>query len=423
VRRIPVGPLVKFLIFGIVTMLATAVLGLTIANAQSGPRTTYTARFSDVAGLLKGDDVRIAGVTVGSVDDIKIVDPTPSPVQQAAVGAGRPAPQAEVTFEVDSALRLPGSTTAAVLYKNLIGQRFMSLGQGAGDTSSVLAPGGQIPMERTTPPVNLTTLFNGFKPLFTALDPNQINTLSQEIVEVLQGEGGTVESLLASTASLTSTLADRDQVIGQVIDNLNNALESVTSRNDQLNDLIVSLRELVTGLSQDRVPIGNAIASIGTLTDTTASLLQAGRPDLKNDIAALGDLSDQLNQAEPVIEKYLQFAPYKLNKIARAGSYGSWFNFYLCGVTGRVGITGLIPPIQLPDINVSAARCGADPDGHGDESLNGYGWKTDTSSGASLASSGSGGSGSGGGTPAAANQSDPGLPAGLLPTLPALGGS
>ena len=105
---------------------------------------------------------------------------------------------------------LPASVTAAILYRNLIGQRFLSLEQGAGPTGQVLPAGGTIPVERTRPPLNLTVLFNGFKPLFTALDPQQVNQLSFEIVQVLQGQGGTVQSLLASTSSLTNTLADRD---------------------------------------------------------------------------------------------------------------------------------------------------------------------------------------------------------------------
>lgn len=350
--RVPVAPLVKFLVFAVVTALATTVLALTIANSQGGERTAYSARFTDASGLLAGDDVRIAGVVVGTVDSVEIVDRR----------------FAQVEFSVDSAQRLPGSVTAAVLYKNLIGQRFLALAQGEGGNPVPLPPGGEIPVQRTTPPLDLTTLFNGFQPLFAALDPEQVNKLSMEIVEVLQGQGGTIDSLLSSTASLTSTIADRDQVIGQVIDNLNAVLQTVSDNDQQLDDLIVSLRELVSGLAGDRKPIGDAIASLGDLTTTTAGLLEEGRPALKQDIASLGDLSDQLNQGEPTIEHFLQFAPYKLNKLGRAASYGSWFQFYLCGLSGSVGIGGLVPAQELPVFQSDAPRCGADPSGSGGES-------------------------------------------------------
>jgi phospholipid/cholesterol/gamma-HCH transport system substrate-binding protein len=346
VSRVPVGPLAKFLTFALVVAVATTVLGLTIANAQSGARTAYSATFTDASGLLPGDDVRIAGVVVGSVDDVAIVDRR----------------LARVDFSVGQAL--PASVTAAIRYKNLIGQRFLALGQGAG-APGVLAPGGTIPTARTTPPLDLTTLFNGFQPLFAALDPEQVNRLSMEIVQVLQGEGGTVESLLASTASLTGAIADRDQVIGQVIDNLNAVLGTINSRDDQLSALIVTLRQLVSGLAADREPIGRAIASIGELTQVTAGFLDDARPALKADIAALGDLSTQLDTGGPTIEKFLHTAPGKLNTIARAASYGSWFQFYLCSAGGRIGVGDIVPAQDIPVFRSDSPRCGPDPAGTG----------------------------------------------------------
>jgi phospholipid/cholesterol/gamma-HCH transport system substrate-binding protein len=350
--RIPVGPLTKFLVFALVTALATTVLGLTIANAQGGDKTEYSARFTDVNGLLEGDDVRIAGVVVGSVDTIEIVDRR----------------QAQVTFAVDSNLAVPQSATAAVLYKNLIGQRFLSLGQGPGNGTAGggrLPAGGTIPVNQTTPPLDLTTLFNGFKPLFTGLDPEQVNQLSEEIVSTLQGEGGTVEQLLASTASLTSTIADRDQVVGQLIDNLNSVLQTVNAHDANLNQLITSLQQLVSGLAQDRKPIGDAIASIGDLTRTTGGFVQEARPPLQADIRALGDLAGQLDTARPTLETLLTTAPGKLNTISRAASYGSWFQFYLCGLSGSVGIGNLVPAQTIPVFKADAPRCGSDPSGSG----------------------------------------------------------
>jgi phospholipid/cholesterol/gamma-HCH transport system substrate-binding protein len=347
--RIPLGPLTKFLVLALVTALATAVLGLTIANAQGGTRSAYSATFTDASGLLPGDDVRIAGVVVGKVDGIEIVERR----------------LAKVDFSVDATQALPTSVTAAILYKNLIGQRFLSLGQGAGATGASLPVGGMIPVGRTRPPLNLTTLFNGFQPLFTALDPQQVNTLSMEIVQVLQGQGGTVANLLASTSSLTTTIADRDQVIGQVIDNLNSVLQTVNERDEQLSDLVTSLQQLVSGLAQDRQPIGQAIASVGELTEVTASFVGDARTPLKNDIAALGDLSDQLDTARPTLQTFLQTAPGKLNAVARAASYGSWFQFYVCGVSGSVGIGTIVPAQEIPLFTSDAPRCGPNPNGSG----------------------------------------------------------
>ncbi len=347
-NRIPVGPLVKFLTFAVVVAMATTVLALTIANASGGDRITYTARFTDASGLLRGDDVRIAGVVVGAVDDVRIVDRR----------------LAEVEFSVAADQPLPASVGASILYRNLIGQRFVSLEQGAGPTGEELPPGGTIPVERTRPPLNLTVLFNGFKPLFTALDPEQVNQLSFEIIQVLQGQGGTVRSLLAHTASLTNTLADRDEVIGQVIDNLNVVLETVNDRDGELSELVSALQALVSGLADDREPIGEAIVSIGELTDVTAGFLEEARPPLRDDVVLLGDLAENLNAQDDKLEQTIQNLPGKLETIARAGSHGSWFNFYLCELSGTVGLEPYIPPFAV-GLDNTQPRCYADgAEGH-----------------------------------------------------------
>jgi phospholipid/cholesterol/gamma-HCH transport system substrate-binding protein len=347
VRRIPFGPLAKFLTLAVVVALATTVLALTIANASGGARTTYTARFTDASGLLRGDDVRIAGVAVGTVDDVRIVDRR----------------FAEVEFSVAADQPLPASVGASILYRNLIGQRYVALEQGAGRPGEMLPPGGTIPVERTRPPLNLTVLFNGFKPLFVALDPEQVNQLSFEIIQVLQGQGGTVKSLLAHTASLTNTLADRDEVIGQVIDNLNAVLETVNARDEQLGELISSLQALVSGLAEDREPIGEAIVSIGELTEVTAGFVEDARPPLRDDIGLLGDLAENLNAQDEHLEQTIQNLPGKLETVSRAGSYGSWFNFFLCGGSGSVGLGDVIPPFEIDAFTSDQPRCGSDPDG------------------------------------------------------------
>lgn len=336
------APLTKLIVFTIVTALATGLVALTITNVSLTAKTSYLARFTNVSGLLVGDDVRIAGVKVGSVDSIELVDRR----------------VAQVRFSVDSSQRVPASATASVLYRNLIGQRYLALARTPGPLGRNLAPGGLIPIGHTTPPLNLTMLFNGFKPLLAGLDPAQLNRLSWEIVQVLQGQGGTVDSLLASTASLTSDIADRDRVIGELITNLNAVLETVNARDEQLSALILQLQRLVSGLAADREPIGRAIVSIDQLAGTTAGLLADARPALRDDIAALGALSTNLAGSEQVVDGVLRFLPEKLARLSRAGSYGSWFNFYLCGIEGTVTVpitnAPLVVPLTTPP---PAARC------------------------------------------------------------------
>ncbi|TDD22283.1 MCE family protein [Actinomadura sp. KC06] len=337
-------PLVSSLVFIAVTVLATALLASSITGATSGDRAVYYAKFTDVAGLHPGHGVRIAGVEVGQVEEIEVSDRR----------------LARVKFEVDRDRQIPASATAAVKYLNLVGGRYIALGQGTGAPGQALEPGGTIPVQHTQGTLNLTQLFQGFQPLMQALSPGDANRLSESIVKVLQGEGGTVESLLRTVGELTTALAAKDKVIGQVITNLNSVVQTVNARDRQLVDLIGTLRRFTSGLAADRVPIGQAVGSIGELSSATAGLLQVARQPLKDDIVQLGRLSANLDRDRPLLERFLERSPGKMATLGRAGSYGSWMNFYQCevkliGVTfAGSDITDRPPPTGIP---IKDARC------------------------------------------------------------------
>lgn len=336
-------PAVKLTIFATVTVLLTGVLAATIANTGFGAASTYTAVFTDASGLAEGDDVRVRGVKVGRVASLAVLDDS----------------LAAVELEVESDRRIPAAVTATIKYRNIIGQRYVALGE-TDAPGPALDAGATIPVERTRPALDLTALFNGFQPLFRALSPEDVNRLSFEIIQVFQGEGGTIESLLASTASLTSTIADRDTAIGEVIDNLNVVIGTVSERSPELIDLIGELQQLVSGLSAQREPIGEAIAAIGDLTDTTAGLLGEARPALREDIAALGDLSGNLAAESAEVDRVLENLAPKLEALSRTVSYGSWFNFYLCVIDGEVTVDGLSAPIPFVPAPATSMpeRCG-----------------------------------------------------------------
>ncbi|GAB3024880.1 ABC transporter substrate-binding protein [Nocardioides flavus (ex Wang et al. 2016)] len=315
--------LVKLLVFVVVTSLATTVLVVTIGNLGFGSSRQYRAEFTDATGVNKGDDIRVAGVRVGTVDDVEIVDRT----------------RALITFSVDEETSVNGGTNATIRYRNLVGQRYISLTQEVGDTRR-LPPGSTIPVSRTKPALDLTVLFNGFKPLFQALSPEDVNQLSFELIQVFQGEGGTLEGLLAHTASVTSTLADRDEVIGELIDNLSLVLDHVADRDEQLTRLIRSFRTLVGGLKKDRNAILGSLEEVSALSVETASLIDGIREPFVKDIKELRAVAGSVDKNKAELDRALQVLPIKLNKIGRTAIYGSFFNFYLCEFQGRVNLPG-----------------------------------------------------------------------------------
>ena len=315
--------LTKLVIFMVVTAMATGVLVVLIGNLTFEGSRQYKAIFTDVTGVVKGDDIRVAGVKVGSVKDVEIVDRT----------------RAKVTFTVQDDTTVTRSSTATIRYRNLVGQRYIAVTQGVGDTSR-LPEDSTIPMSRTQAALDLTTLFNGFKPLFAALTPADVNKLSYELIQVFQGEGGNIEGLLRSTGSVTQTLADRDELIGDVITNLNVVLQTIGDRDQELSSLISELRTFMAGLTQDKDAILNSLDAVSVLARETADITTGIRPGLVASVKSLRRVATNLSKGRGEIDRALQILPIKLEKIGRTAIYGSYFNFYMCEFNAKV----VLPP-------------------------------------------------------------------------------
>jgi phospholipid/cholesterol/gamma-HCH transport system substrate-binding protein len=317
-------------IFTVVSVLVTGLLVAIMGHFGLGAQTEYKAIFSNASELAKGDDVRIAGVVVGKVKGVKIYHRT----------------HAMVTFQVKNDVPLTDAAHANIQFLNLIGDRYMSLSEGK-DPGRRLAKGAVLPMDHTTPALNLTALFNGFQPLFAALNPADVNKLSLNLVKVLQGEGGTVEELLTNTASLTSTIADRDELVGEVVTNLGSLMGTIDDHHAQLDRLLVSLKGWFGDLSKDRTVIGTSLANISDVTEQVADLLTRGRPLLKADVAQLRRLFTILAKPKnkAYLDRTLDLLPTMLSKQTRIGVYGSWYNYYLCQFQG-----GVVLPSALMDL-------------------------------------------------------------------------
>jgi phospholipid/cholesterol/gamma-HCH transport system substrate-binding protein len=318
---------IKFGIFTVVSLAVTGMLVIIMGGLSFGSQSKYHAVFTSASELTSGDQVRIAGVVVGKVTKVEFYHRT----------------QAKVTFEVDKDVALTKASTANVRFLNLIGDRYMSLSQGT-QGAERLKPGDTMPVDHTTPALNLTALFNGFQPLFSALRPEDVNKLSLNLVRVLQGEGGTVQELLANTASLTDTLADRDQLIGEVITNLSTLMGTVDDHHQQLDQLVTSMKSWFGDLAKDRKIIGSSLTNISDVTEAVADLLTQSRPLLKADVKQLRRLFTLL--AKPENKKYLDYTldrlPDMLAKQTRIGVYGSWYNYYLCQFQGGIVLPSVI---------------------------------------------------------------------------------
>jgi phospholipid/cholesterol/gamma-HCH transport system substrate-binding protein len=328
-----VGTLIKFSIFGIVMVVLTAFLFLVFNGTRTGATNSYSAIFADASRLESGDTVRIAGVRVGTVDGVELQ-------------ADR---KVLVKFDADRSVKLTTGTKAAIRYLNLVGDRYMELVDTPGSTM-MMPPGSQLPVDRTVPALDLDMLLGGLKPVIQGLNPKDVNALSASLVQILQGQGGTLDSVFGKTSSFTNTLADNNQVVEELIDNLKTTLETLSTDGDEFSGAIDKLEQLVKGLSSDRDPIGTAIQSLDNGTASLADLLGRSRQPLAGTIEQVSRLAPVLNSDNPTLDATLQRLPEIYRKLARVGSYGGFFPYYLCGISFRAsdldGRTVIFPWIK-----------------------------------------------------------------------------
>ncbi|MFD2393010.1 MCE family protein [Dietzia aerolata] len=325
------------------------ILATTIRGGTRDEGTEYSAIFSDATMVEEGDDVRIAGVVVGHVTGFEVYDRD----------------KAKVDFTLSGERTLPENVHLTLRFRNMIGQRYMNIARVPGPVQPEIPEGSTIPIDKTTPAVDLTALFNGFRPLFTTLQPEDVNQLADSLVKVLQGEGGTVTSLVQQTAQLTNHLADRDQVIGEVIDNLTQVLQTINERDVQFQQLVVTTRQLVEGLAQERDAVGSSIESMADLTSAAENIVVATRPSVTESLDHLKKVTDDFNANESKVSEVLHNMPVKTDNLIRMGSFGSWFQFYLCGADIVSGPGNNVPnllPTGGPTVNHvlytnSAPRC------------------------------------------------------------------
>lgn len=333
------GLLLRLVIFFIVCALGAFGLIAIFAQLRFQGERSYNAIFSTVTGLEDGNFVRIAGVEVGKVKHIKIRDDS----------------TAQVEFSADDSVVLTEGSRAVIRYDNLIGGRYLALEDGAGGAKT-LGPGETIPLERTAPALDLDALIGGFRPLFRALDPDQVNALSGQLIAAFQGQGGTIGSILSQTAALTNTLADRDELIGQVVVNLNTVLGSLGDHSDKFGTAVDSLSELVHGLETRKDDLSAGLAYANEGARTIADLLNQARPPLQKTVQETDRTAGIVVADHDYFDDLLNTLPDAYRVLGRQALNGDFFSFYLCDLVLKMNGKGG-QPVYVKVAGQDSGRC------------------------------------------------------------------
>lgn len=323
--------IIKFSIFAAISVLLLWILLNTMLNPISGKTNTYYAKFQDVSGLRVGDDIKVAGVRVGRVSAIRTDK------------VGNSYDGAVVSLQMQASQPIPTNADLIMRYQNLVGQRYLSIqfqdanGNPIAPASTNVSNGGWI--YKTDKGFDLTDLLNGFQPLFNELQPNDVNELANTLIQVLQGEGPTVDSLLQQTGQLTQYVADRDKVIGSVLDNLTPVLQDFAAHGADLQTTVVSLKDMFTSLAADRQQIGGAIDGLSNLIVTTNGIIQQVQQPLQGTVAQLRAAADMLAASRSNLVAGINGFNTAIAGIGRSTSYENALNIYVCDLS--INIAGL----------------------------------------------------------------------------------
>jgi phospholipid/cholesterol/gamma-HCH transport system substrate-binding protein len=312
---LPKAAAIKVGVFCLVAALVSMTIFNTLAGSSGSGAEHYDAVFTDASGVRAGDDVRVAGVKVGRVDSTELR------------GDGL----ADVSFSLQRGVPITDSTFVHIRFANLIGQRYLALvpGESAG---TALDQEATIPASRTQPAVDLTLLFNNLQPVLTSLEPGQMNVFFNDLIHVLQGEGGTVVSLLRNAATLAKQFNESDAVFGQVVENMSLLLESTTSHRAEIHQLIDGLTALVSGVADQRDEIFNSVDAIASLMRVTSSIVERSAPYVTTMVRSLQKLANEMNRnAVPFLES-LKASKKVMWLTSHIMGYGEWWNLYACNV-------------------------------------------------------------------------------------------
>lgn len=333
------GALRLLSVFVVVCAFFTFALFAVFGKFRFTPEVEYHAVFSNVSGLTDGQFVRIAGVEVGKVKSRKV----------------QPDNSVQVSFTADPSVVITEGTRAVIRYDDLIGGRYMALEEGAGGVK-VFKAGDTIPLSQTSPALDLDALIGGFRPLFRALDPDQTNELTSQLIQAFEGQGDAIGSFFTHAAALTNQLADRDELIGQVIVNLNSVLGSLGDQSTQFAKAVDSLSTLISTLAGRKSEISDAVGNINDASRSISDLLIQARPPTTKLVAETDRAAGIVVADHDYVDNLLATLPDAYRVLGRQGLYGDFFSFYLCSMVLKINGKGG-QPVYVKVAGQTSGRC------------------------------------------------------------------
>ncbi|NRQ49672.1 MCE family protein [Aeromicrobium sp. YC3-14] len=309
----------------IIGVIGIAVIALMMLGAFRADRLpiigsgdTYYANFAEIGALKDGNEVRVAGVSVGKVRGIEL-----------------DGNKVRVTFKIDKGTELGLETGADIRVRTLLGAEYLALTPKGDGT---LPKGATIPMERTTPPYDVVQAFSDLSRTTDQIDVPQLSDALDTLAEVSSQTPEEFRGAIQGVSDLSRNLAARDDQINTLLVNLKKVSGVLNSRNDELVTLFKDSDVLFSAISERRDSIHRLLVSTQSISTQLRGLVKDTRADLKPALDQLDVVTSMLRKNEASLDEALRVYPAFTRVFSNALGTGPWFDIYLGGLTSASGL-------------------------------------------------------------------------------------
>lgn len=276
-----------------------------------GGGTTYSADFTEDAGLQTGDDVSIAGVKVGKVTSV-----------------GLEGDHVKVTFQVKNAW-VGDQSTADIKIKTLLGAKYLAIDPQGG---TALNPDTAIPTSRTTSPYDVIDAFSGLSQTVQQLDTTQLAQSFEVLSQTFSNTPANVRSALDGLSALSQTISSRDQQLAQLLSNTGQVSQTLASRDQQVQQLLGDGSSLLTMLDNREQAIATLLSGTQSLSKQLSGLVNDNQQQLNPVLTQLNQFTTMLQNNQTSLANGISLLAPFVRLFANTVGNGRWFDNYICGL-------------------------------------------------------------------------------------------
>ena len=300
-------------VVGAISLVVLAVTLVAALRADDlpiiGGGDTYHAMFTEAGGLKVNDEVRIAGVRVGKVDEVEL--------------AGD---EVRVSFKVDDAADFGSDTRAAIKVKTILGSMFLALEPAGGGR---LDEGATIPAARTSSPFDVVEAFEGLASTSAQIDTDQLAESLTTLADLTRNTPEEFRGALDGLSRLSSNIAAKDEQLNTLLVNLERVSTVLDERDQDIVKLMEDSDVLFRALVARREAVHDLLVSSTTLSQELTRLIDQSREDLKPALAHLENVVAVLNKNEDNLDSSLRLMAPFYRVFANTLGTGPWFDTWI----------------------------------------------------------------------------------------------